>query len=120
MSLTQLQYERFERWRDGDFTTGKPPTKYERFEDIPLQEQPDALRFAGLEWSIGGPFLPGIEMGYVAQFGEAYDLSKPFRFEAKPGHLTRDLSLPWQADFATCETSWQVHSLCSMLCLDFS
>ena len=106
-SLTQLQYERLEKWSNGEFVATEVK-QYKVFSEIPLQEQPNALRLAGLEWSIGASLYPGIEYYWVLQFGEMYDLNEPFRFgcKAKPGYLTKGLSLPWQADFHMCRTHW--------------
>ncbi|KAG8908747.1 hypothetical protein FRB99_002985 [Tulasnella sp. 403] len=107
-SLTQLQYERLEKWSQGQFKTGTKPHVYDNFDDIPLKDQPHALRFAALEWTIGAPLYPGIECYWIAEFGEMYDLQQPFRFgeKAAPGNLTRGLSLPWHSDFYMCNTHW--------------
>ncbi|KAG8990267.1 hypothetical protein FRB90_001836, partial [Tulasnella sp. 427] len=109
-SLTQLQHDRLQEWSQGNFVTGHKPRKYEKFEEIPLEEQPHALTFAALEWSVGAPLYPGIESYWIAEFGELYDLKQPgsYRFgdAAIPGHLTRGLALPWQADFYMCNTHW--------------
>ncbi|KAG8908755.1 hypothetical protein FRB99_002993 [Tulasnella sp. 403] len=107
-SLTQLQYDRLKKWSQGNFVTGTRPQIPSSFEEIPLQDQPHALRFAALEWSVGAPLYPGIECYWVAEFGELYDLTQPFRFgeKAEPGDLTRGLALPWHADFYMCNTHW--------------
>ncbi|KAG8993009.1 hypothetical protein FRB90_000814, partial [Tulasnella sp. 427] len=109
-SLTQLQHDRLENWSKGNFMTGEKPKVYTSFDDIPLVEQPSALTFAALEWSVGAPMYPGIECYWIAEFGEMYDLNQPFSYrfgeKAQPGDLTRGLALPWQADFYMCNTHW--------------
>lgn len=109
-SLTQLQHDRLKKWSEGKFVTGEKVKVYKSFDDIPLAEQPHALTFAALEWSVGAPLYPGIECFWVAEFGEMYDLGQPFSYrfgeKAQPGNLTRGLALPWQADFYMCNTHW--------------
>jgi len=112
-ALTKLQYDRFEKWKDGNFRVGNPenPTK---IEDVRLSDQPKYLTRASLEPTIGDPLFPGIEMWWLAKLPETYDLTvhgpdPPFRINHKkilPGHLTGGLSLPWQADFDECNTHW--------------
>lgn len=107
-SLTELQYYRLKKWSDGEFVA-EDIKQYKVFSEIPLQEQPNALRLAGLEWSVGAALYPGIEYYWILEFGKMYNLEQPFRFSsdtAKPGYLTRGLSLPWQADFHMCRTHW--------------
>ncbi|KAG8908749.1 hypothetical protein FRB99_002987 [Tulasnella sp. 403] len=110
-SLTHLQYDRLKKWSQGQFENKTRPPVYNKFDDIPLQQQPDALAHAGIEWTVGAPLYPGIECYWVAEFGEMYDLQRQFpkfRFaeNVKPGDLTRGLSLPWHADFYMCNTHW--------------
>lgn len=108
-SLTQLQYDRLQKWSQGDFKTGEPTVPYESFDKIPLDEQPEALTQSALEWSIGAPLYPGIETYWVTQRKDIYKLdAKSYRFadSVKPGDLGRGLSLPWQSDFNMCNTHW--------------
>lgn len=111
-ALTALQYDRFERWKDGKFTTVEPqhPAK---IEDVKASDQPEHLTRAYLEQTIGDPLFPGIEMWWLAKSPDTYDLNvrldPPFRLNHNkilPGHVTRGLSLPWQADFDLCNTHW--------------
>lgn len=120
-SLTALQYERFKRWRDGKFetepypalnpTTEKPPA---RIEDVAISHQPEYLTRAHLETTVGDPVYPGIETYWIAKLASTYDMSvdpalnPPFRIASKlkPGDMTKALSLPWQSDFAQCNTNW--------------
>jgi hypothetical protein len=118
-SLTELQYDRMHKWALGQFTTGEKKI-YEKFEDIPLQQQPAALAKAALQWTIGTPLYPGIEMWWKAESPDWYDFSTletpagspvlfpPFRIASTttPGDLTQNLSMPWQSDFYLCNTHW--------------
>ena len=107
-SLTQLQYDRLAKWSRGDFITGEPIVHYLSFDEIPVHEQPSALTTSALEWSVGAPLYPGIEVYWQAEFDEMYKLGTPFRFadSVRVGDLGKGLSLPWQADFFMCNTHW--------------
>jgi hypothetical protein len=109
-SLTELQHGRLAKWSRGDFVTGHPVVPPGSFHEIAVDEQPMALTRAALEWSIGAPLYPGIEVYWQAQFDEMYKLDAPFRFgdNVTPGDLTKGLALPWQADFFMCNTHWYV------------
>jgi len=120
-ALTKLQYDRFDKWKDGHFTV-VPPTRPApvKIEDVPPSRQPHTLTHAHLESTIGDPLYPGIEIWWLAKLRETYDLNPvlegsrvkldpPFRVNHRlvlPGHLTRGLSLPWQSDFNMCNTHW--------------
>ncbi|TFK38751.1 hypothetical protein BDQ12DRAFT_605201 [Crucibulum laeve] len=120
-ALTELQYTRFKQWREGKFKSSQPfwkkqdGTPYANIEAAPLQFQPWLLTFAALEHTVGEPLYPGIEMYWLAKEASIYNLTKeplaipPFRINhttVGPGHLSRGLSLPWQSDFAQCNTHW--------------
>lgn len=107
-SLTQLQYDRLFKWSMGDFITGEPIMPYRYFEEITIYEQPSALTTSALEWSVGAPLYPGIEVYWQAESDQMYKLETPFRFadSVHPGDLGKGLSLPWQADFFMCNTHW--------------
>ena len=59
-----------------------------------------------LEYCVGGPFFPGIEMTFIS--GEAETFKAPFRLadNFKAGDITKYMALPWQADFFECNTHW--------------
>lgn len=97
-ALTDIQYHILEQWRDGNFDNDwfNPPTA-ER--DI----TPKGLTRAALEGCAGGPLYPGIETSYITR--ECYEFVEPFRLNAtlrKPGDLTKQMAIPWQADFFDC------------------
>jgi hypothetical protein len=65
VSLTEVQYERMRRWAAGKFVADWPgaepaPTPLDK---LPETDRPRALDRAALESCVGGPFLPGIEVG---------------------------------------------------------
>ena len=107
LSLTATQYSRFDRWSNGDFDadwTGPPPEM--TFSQLPVSEQPAAMDHAALAACVGGSFSPGIEAGRVISQTTTY--RAPFRVSdlVAPGALTKELSVPWQADFTYCGTGW--------------
>lgn len=108
LSLTESQYRKFARWKDGDFIndwTGRGPEP-RPFEEIPVAEQPASLTRAALEACQGGAFFPGIEITSIVRFKEFY--SEAFRVadNLQPGEVTRWMALPWQADFSDCGSHW--------------
>jgi hypothetical protein len=107
-SLTELQYDRLAKWAAGTFSTGEPKAPYSSFEEIPPEERPDALTRAAIEWSVGAPLYPGIEVYWTAEFDHMYKPKDKYRFAdtVRPGDLGKGLSLPWQADFYMCNTHW--------------
>ena len=86
------------KWKDGDFVNDwsgppKPPT------DI----NPEGLDRAGLESCVGGAFYPGIEGSWLLRV--VYQYTEPFRLDGsvlKPGDVTKQMAVPWQADFTDC------------------
>lgn len=107
-SLTELQYDRLKKWSEGKFSAGEPAKQYKSLDEIPLQQQPDALTQAGAEWSVGAPLYPGIEVYWRAQDSDMYKSDAKYRLadSVTPGDLTRGLSLPWQSDFNMCADHW--------------
>ena len=106
-ALTEYQYALMEKWSNGNFIadwTGAPAAV--AFDDLPLNEQPDALTRAALEGCIGAPFFPGIEVTYVIAQAETYDSPFRIRQTLPPGFLTERMALPWQADFLACGELW--------------
>ncbi|KAF8597165.1 hypothetical protein BDV93DRAFT_527603 [Ceratobasidium sp. AG-I] len=107
-SLTELQYDRLKKWSEGNFSPGEPEKLYKSFDEIPPEERPDALTQSGLEWAVGAPLYPGIEVYWRAQDSDMYNPDAKYRLadSVKPGDLTRGLSLPWQSDFNMCADHW--------------
>ena len=104
--LTKIQYVAMKKWKSGNFIndwTGTP--------DPSQAITPQGLDQAALEACVGGAFYPGIEAGWLLR--DTYKYSEPFRLNAsrlKPGDITKQMALPWQADFVACaqegELAW--------------
>jgi L-Lysine epsilon oxidase N-terminal/L-lysine epsilon oxidase C-terminal domain len=104
--LTKTQYNMMKKWKDGNFSndwSGPPAAS-------PLIT-PMGLDRAALESCVGGAFYPGIEAGWMLR--DTYTYSEPFRLDPpklKAGDVTKQMAVPWQADFADCrqegELAW--------------
>jgi hypothetical protein len=107
LSLTHTQYALIRNWANGVFTppTGAPPP--------PPTITAHGLDQAVLENCVGGAFFPGIEFSW--QMRNAALFAEPFRLNLQaqsqyvgtsgqigPGHFTRQMAVPWQADFNDC------------------
>jgi hypothetical protein len=108
LSLTHTQYALMVNWANGQFTppTGAPPP-------APAITA-HGLDKAVLDACVGGAFFPGIEFGW--QIRNPTLFSEPFRLNLNatsgywgedgipigPGHFTRQMAVPWQADFNDC------------------
>lgn len=109
LSLPARIYDLMSLWAQGEFESDwvGEPQPAASIEALPLQDQPAALDRASLEFCVGGPFFPGIEITYIATEPSLY--SEPFRFDSsklKPGDITMRMACPWQADFYECEIHW--------------
>jgi hypothetical protein len=105
-ALTKIQYHILQQWKDGLFNndwTGSPV--------VETEITPEGLTRAALETCVGGPFYPGIETSFMTR--DSYPFIEPFRLDAtivdpstgnrlSPGDLTKQMALPWQADFYEC------------------
>lgn len=117
LTVTPRQYRRLELWADGAFMA---PAR--EFLDGAGAEPPAApptpadLDRAALENCVGGGFYPGIEMSRLVKdpayyradsfsAGDRYRLD-PGNEKLYPGALTERMAVPWQADFAACESFW--------------
>ncbi|CAE6388387.1 unnamed protein product, partial [Rhizoctonia solani] len=107
-SLTQLQYDRLKKWSQGSFTARRPGTFFESTEKVALERELSDMTRSALEWSIGAPLYPGIEVDWASQSSEMYNPEARFRHAGTvmPGDLTKGLSLPWQSDFNLCDKDW--------------
>ena len=117
-TVSELQYHMLRQWSEGNAEldwTGSPPAADSN--DI----TPDGLDRAALENATGGPYCPGIEMGWLGTKVEAY--AAPLRFAlgkavgsfkvpgtkdnvrsvvVEAGVFSQQMALPWQADFHAC------------------
>ena len=108
-SVSLLQYALLAQWQRGQFI--------EDWAGVPVAATaitPEGLDEAALENAVGGAFFPGIEAGWHIETPEVY--AAPFRFalgkvvsSTKVGDLaitagffSRQMALPWQADFMDC------------------
>jgi hypothetical protein len=114
MTILPSQYDNLKRWSEGDFISdfddseiNNPFEQKRPLEELPIEEQPNALDKSSLELSIGGPFFPGIEITYFARDPSIYN-GKPFRINPSlmPGDITKYMAIPWQADFLLCRETW--------------
>lgn len=97
--ITHIQYAMLEKWQNGDFVND--------WNDEPISAiSPEGLTQAALESMTGGRFFPGIEAGRQMFWDpRQYVANELFRIdhsEVRPGDLTKDLAVPWQADFWDC------------------
>lgn len=113
LSLTHTQYALLEQWHKGNFDkpASTPPAREAQAHAI----SPAGLDKAALENCVGGPFHPGIEVGWQIRHKDLF--SEPFRInhnakstykgeteQIMPGHFTRQMAIPWQADFRDCKS----------------
>jgi hypothetical protein len=107
LSILPSQYRKFELWKDGKFTPGEKP-RYPSLEQIKDRDQQvEALQRGALEPCVGGAFFPGIEMPGTVRDKDLY--TDAFRINSKkygPGDITKDMCVPWQADFFDCKETW--------------
>lgn len=112
LTLTPTQYAILERWKSGQFIGGsKGPPAPPAAGSI----TPEGLDQAALENCVGGAFFPGIETGWQLRHPKLY--AAPFRIKhgaattyvsdagaISAGHFSRQMAVPWQADFLACRT----------------
>lgn len=96
--LTRIQYSYMKKWKSGNFVNdwhGPPkPSKL---------ITPRGLDRVALENCVGAGFYPGIDASWMLR--DVYSFSEPFRLDQtnlKPGDITKQMAVPWQADFTDC------------------
>ena len=97
--VTKTQYGIMQKWQAGNFIHDWPGAPAASGPVTPA-----GLDRAGLDTCVGGPFYPGIEAGWLLR--DTYTCSEPFRLYSaflKPGDVTKQMAVPWQADFNDCE-----------------
>jgi hypothetical protein len=95
--LTRVQFNIMKKWKNGHFHSdwGKPS------ESISIS--PEGLDRSALESCVGAAFYPGIEAGWMLR--DVYPFIEPFRLDQtnlEAGDITKQMALPWQADFNDC------------------
>ncbi len=111
LAITRTHYGILRNWAAGQFVSDPPPPQ-------PVVITPHGLDKAQLDKASGGAFFPGIETGW--QIRNAALFIEPFRIDLQamsqywgetlaigPGHFSRQLALPWQADFTECANEGQ-------------
>jgi len=98
-TVTRAQYETLRKWRDGkhkkDWPGAPPPPE--------TTITPGGLTRAALEACVGGAFFPGIEASWHLR--QTFNYLEPFRLNPAglaAGDVTRQMAVPWQADFTDC------------------
>ena len=131
-TVTDTQLAMLQRWADGDFIDdydphAQPPSQLDQ---VPLQEQPNMLDQAALEFCLADAFHPGCEMTWPMRHASMY--MGEFRIRHRPtgeapknygstltpevavseqgplyaqsaGDITRWMAVPWQTDTASCK-----------------
>lgn len=84
--MAHLQYQFLIDWKDGNYVDDWNPDGrgIERFEDIPLDQQPFALTEAALMPLSGGAFHPGVELTYYLRHRAMYARANPKPNEPLP------------------------------------
>lgn len=113
LSLTHTQYALLEQWHKGNFDI--PAESHSQLHARPNAISPAGLDRAALENCVGGAFHPGIEVSWQIRHKELF--SEPFRIDHDSrstyigetdkigaGHFTRQMAVPWQADFRDCKS----------------
>jgi hypothetical protein len=105
-ALTKTQYRVLKQWRDWIDIVND-------WVGHPVSENlitPDGLTRAALESCVGGAFYPGIETSFMTR--DTYSFIEPFRLDIaqlRPGDLTKQMAVPWQADFYDCTYEEPLH-----------
>jgi hypothetical protein len=120
LSLTITQYAMLEAWSKGKFIKSALPSTSLFKPTVPLALTPEGMDRAAAQSCSGGAFYPGIEVGW--QIREPGLFSEPFRLKhgvgskyvgdrpgstVVAGHFSRQMALPWIADFLQCKQETQ-------------
>ena len=135
LALSDTQLNLLELWANGDFDSDYNLATPDTLEGIPLDEQPDMLDRASLEFCLADAFHPGCEMTWPMRQASIY--MAPFRIAHAarnyiepqygallntgeifgllpfgplgpqvPGGITRWMAVPWQTDTASCGSGY--------------
>jgi hypothetical protein len=111
-TVTATQYALLQQWAKGKFIAGTGPAPPPA---VAPPVTPEGLDRAALENCVGGSFFPGIETGwqirhkalFQAPFRIKHGAAGQYRGDPAPvaaGHFTRQMAVPWQADFLQCKS----------------
>jgi hypothetical protein len=109
-TITPTQYRCLAAWAEGDV---RLESAHGRAPEPEPQITPRGLDRAALMNCIGGPFYPGIEVGWFLESSKAIDMAGAdylridrgqllFGEQLRAGDLTKHMAVPWQADFYKC------------------
>lgn len=110
LTVTKTQYDIMQKWTGTAGTAwtedwpGSPPIPPTTIDP----NKPEELTRAALEACAGGAFFPGIEAGWFLRDGE-FSYTEAFRLNHTgkgAGDVTKQMAVPWQADFLKCHTLW--------------
>ncbi len=117
LALTRAQYAILEAWSKGKFIKSRLAAS-SLLKPTLGALSPDGMDRAALQSCSGGAFFPGIEVGW--QIREPAIFSEPFRIKlgaatkyvgdagaVGPGYFSRQMALPWLADFLQCKNELQ-------------
>lgn len=112
LTFTQVQYEHFYRFSADLFTpdwdeSRDPCVLHPPQGLIPTGDMPKQLNRAAMDFAVGGPFFPGVEVGAIVDDPASYkkvgneDDAIDFRVRdsVPAGALTASLAVPWQVGF---------------------
>ncbi len=91
LAVTWTQYKALKKWSEGDFIddwpAGADPLTFgpETLQEVPVDKQPEMLDKASLDFLLGGPFHPGIEVTWPMRFYTMYEA--PFRIKHRPDEI---------------------------------
>ena len=121
-TISEVQYALLRRWAEGDFEADWDESQSAIDERSPITAV--GLDQAALQHGVGGAFFPGIEASWLLVDPRLY--ARPFRLKrgcvlrsfgatgpiiVRPGFITAQMALPWQADFASCKKTTGVTNL---------
>lgn len=98
LPFTRMQHRAFRLWSQGNFQQTDPA-------GAPSEVLPDAITRTALEACAGGAFFPGIEAGRIMTDASRFMADDVFRLSpqaVRPGDITAQNAVPWQADFHQC------------------
>jgi L-Lysine epsilon oxidase N-terminal/L-lysine epsilon oxidase C-terminal domain len=135
LAVTGTQYGYLTDWMNGnfeaDYQEGRTPVV--SIDTYAIAEQPETLDRAALTFCLGGPFHPGCEMTWPMRMASMYRAKFRLRRHppgfvspdygdflnqetalatsgplsaSGPGDLTKWMSVPWQADAASCQQGY--------------
>lgn len=88
LSVTDTQYQQLKHWAEGDFKADESYRHQpQKLEQVPLQQQPQALTATNLLECLGGPFHPGIELTWFLRRLSMWDIedkNDPLRLNILP------------------------------------